>query len=178
MSGEHVYVDESKAKDYLLVAAVLAPGDLAAARRSLRALIMPGQRRLHMKRESSARRSAIIDAITSAGTSAIVYNAGPAGSHELDVRLTCLRALVIDAAAAGHQALFIEQDDSLLGWERQRLIEITRDAGCRDSLSYEHRRAEHDVLLAIPDAIGWSWARGGDWRRRVEHLVGDVRRLR
>jgi hypothetical protein len=45
----HVFVAESKQRNYLLVAAVVMPGDLAGARRALRALVMPGQRRLHMK---------------------------------------------------------------------------------------------------------------------------------
>lgn len=42
-------VDESKQRNYLLVAAVVMPGDLAGARRALHALVMPGQRLLHMK---------------------------------------------------------------------------------------------------------------------------------
>ncbi|GAB94543.1 hypothetical protein BJY21_004390 [Kineosphaera limosa] len=177
MSGGHVYVDESKARDYLLVAAVLAPDDLAKARRLLKALVMPGQRRLHMKRESNARRGAILHAITASGATATVYNAGRASRNEREARQACLQAVVLDAAGAGHRFLFIEQDDSLVGWERQRLIEITRAAGCRDVLQYQHRRAEHDVLLAIPDAIAWSWARGEQWRRRVQPLVASVRQL-
>jgi len=31
-----------------------------------------------------------------------------------------------------------------------------------------------EPLLAIPDAIGWAWARGADWRRRARALVSDV----
>jgi len=64
-----------------------------------------------------------------------------------------------------------EQDDSLLWWDQQRLIEITREVGCRDTLRYEHRRAREELLLAIPDAIAWCWARGETWRRRVEPVV-------
>jgi hypothetical protein len=50
--------------------------------------------------------------------------------------------------------------------DTQHLIEFTRAAGCRDTLRYEHRRASAEQLLAIPDAIAWCWANGGDWRRR------------
>jgi len=35
--------------------------------------------------------------------------------------------------------LVLEQDDTLLSWDNQRLIEFTRAAGCRDTLRYEHR---------------------------------------
>lgn len=174
-SGAHVFVDESKQRDYLLVAAVVMPSDLAEARRSLRSLVMPGQRRLHMKKESDARRRAIIDAITATGAAAIIYNAGRPGRHELDAREVCLRAVVTDVAAAGHRMLIIEQDDSLLWWDRQRLIEITRAVGCRTTLRYEHRRAEQDMLLAVPDAISWCWAKGGQWHDRVRPLVTEVR---
>jgi hypothetical protein len=60
-------------------------------------------------------------------------------------------------------------------WDRQCLIDLTRVAGCRDTLRYEHRRASAEQLLAIPDVIAWCWAKGGDWRRRVERAVIDVR---
>lgn len=174
--GGHVFVDESKQRNYLLVAAVVMPADIAAARRELRALVMPGQRRLHMKKESAARRSAIIEAIASTGTSAKIYSAGRAG-RELVAREACMRAVVADMIAGGQHVLVIEQDDSLLWWDQQRLIEITRETGCRDSLRYEHQRAEHELLLAVPDAIAWCWAKGGLWRERVQALVTDVRHV-
>ena len=68
-----------------------------------------------------------------------------------------------------------EQDDSLLSWDNQHLIEFTRAAGCRATLRYEHRRAPTELALAIPDAIAWCWAKGGDWRRRIEPVVTNVR---
>ena len=147
MSGQ-VFVNESKQRDYLLVAAMVMPGDLAGARRDLRTLVMPGQRRLHMKKESDARRSAIIDVTASTGATATVDDAGGLGRHELGARERCLHALVVDAAAVGHHMLVLEQDDSLLWWDQQRLIEITREVGCRDTLRYGHRRAEHELFLA------------------------------
>jgi hypothetical protein len=63
----------------------------------------------------------------------------------------------------------------LLSWNNQRLIEFTRAAGCRETLRYEHRRAASEMLLAVPDAVAWCWAKGGDWRRRIEPVVTDVR---
>jgi hypothetical protein len=35
-----------------------------------------------------------------------------------------------------------------------------------------------EPLLAIPDAVGWAWARGGDWRRRAQPMIGEVIDLR
>lgn len=58
-----------------------------------------------MKKESDARRSAIVEAIASTGASATIYNAGRPGRHELDAREACLQAVVTDAAPAGHHML-------------------------------------------------------------------------
>lgn len=127
-------MDESEQRNCLLVAAVVMPTNLAPARWNLCALVMPGQRRLHMKKESTARRSAIVDVIASTVPSATIYNAGGPGRHELTAREACLRAVANDASAAGHHMLVVEQDDSLLWWDQQRLIEITREVGCREAL--------------------------------------------
>jgi len=56
----------------------------------------------------------------------------------------------------------------LLGYRR------VREVGCVD-LRYEHRRASSEVLLALPDAVAWCWAKGGDWRRRIAPAVTEVR---
>ncbi len=171
MSGGHVFVDESKHRDYLLVAGVVVPSDLDAVRRTLRGLVMPGQRRLHMAKERDRRRRHIVDAIVAGGVTATVYDAGGGDRDELAAREACLRAVVVDAAVRSSPMLVLEQDDSLLWWDQQRLIEITREVGCRETLRYEHRRAREEMLLAIPDAIAWCWARGGHWRQQVEPVT-------
>jgi hypothetical protein len=173
--SSHVFVDETKHRGYLLVAGVLGPGDLDPVRRLLRDLVLPGQRRLHMKDENDQRRRAIATAISASGVTATIYDAGRRYRNERARRAACLRALVDDAAQHGDAMLVLEQDDTLLSWDDQRLIEYTREAGCRDNLRYEHRRAASELLLAVPDAIAWCWAKGGDWRRRVEPIVSDVR---
>lgn len=94
--------------------------------------------------------------------------------NERERRAACLHALVIDAAQRSDAMLVLEQDDTLLSFDNQRLIEFTRAAGCRDTLRYEHQRAASEPLLAVPDAVAWCWAKGGDWRRRIEPIVTDV----
>jgi len=42
---------------------------------------------------------------------------------------------------------------------------------------YVHRKPSTEPLLAIPDASAWSWAKGGDWRRRIDPLITDVGQL-
>lgn len=60
---------------------------------------------------------------------------------------------------------------------RQRLIELTRAEGRRHNLRYEHRRAKTELLLTVPDAIAWCWARGGHWKRRIEPVITTVKQV-
>jgi hypothetical protein len=173
----HVFVDETKQRGYLLVAGVVVPGGLDPVRRVLRGLVLPGQRRLHMKDENDQRRRSIATAIAVSGVTVTIYGAGRRYRNERERRAACQGSLITDAARRGDAMLVLEQDDTLLGWDNQRLIEFTREAGCRDTLRYEHRRAASELLLAVPDAVAWCWAKGGDWRRRVEPIVTDVREV-
>lgn len=177
MSGGHVFVDETKRRGYLVVAVVIVPQDVDTIRRALRELILPGQRRLHMKDENDRRKRALINAIAGADVTATVYNAGRRYRTERERRAACLRALVEDAAASGHARLIIEQDDSMISFDNQRLIEATRATGCGQTLRYEHRRASSEIALAVPDAIAWCWAKGGDGRRRAQPVVSAVRQV-
>jgi hypothetical protein len=52
----HFFVDETKHRGYLLVASAVPPGDLDPLRKLIRGLILPGQRRLHMKNENDQRK--------------------------------------------------------------------------------------------------------------------------
>ena len=172
--GRSVYVDEAKSGGYLLVAAVVLPQDSTALRATVRGLVLQGQYRIHMKKERDSRKRAIADAICASGIRATIYDAGRDRRYERDARAACLRGLVADAAGTGG-LLILEQDDSLMSWDKQRLIELTREFGCRDTLRYRHERAAAEQLLALPDAIAWCWAKGGEWRKRIEPVVETIR---
>jgi len=58
----------------------------------------------------------------------------------------------------GDTLLVIEQDDSLLDWDRRQIYALAREARL-PLLRYEHRRASAEQLLAIPELDGPS--RGG-----------------
>lgn len=174
LSGTHVFVDESKQRNYLLVASVHRAEDLDDVRKVMRGLVLKGQRRVHMAKESDARRRAIAAAICGAGVQAVVYDAGRRYPDELSARAACLARLVADIAGYGDSVVVFEQDDSLLEWDRRRLYKLAREASA-PRMRYEHRRARGEHLLAIPDAIAWCWARGGDWRRRIGPAIADIR---
>ena len=54
---------------------------------------------------------------------------------------------------------------------------LTRKAGSRSGMTYEVLRAHEEGLLAIADVAAWCWAKGGDWKRRIQPIVCDLRKL-
>lgn len=173
----YIYVDETKQRDYLLVASVHVSTDLAALRGLVRGLLLPGQRYLHMKDEKDGRKRTIARAFVDAGVQATVYRAGATYRNERQRRAACLYALVEDHAAVGGARIVLDEDETMVRFDNQRLIEYTRAAGCRDTLHYEHKRSHSDALLAIPDAIAWCWAKGGQWRTLISPAVTTTREV-
>jgi len=68
----HIYVDETKQREYLLVATTHTSADVDELRKLIRGLILKGQRQVHMKKEGDSRKRAIAAAIVGAGVSATV----------------------------------------------------------------------------------------------------------
>lgn len=172
-----LFVDETKQRGYRLVAVRVVPEALDVTRKSLRGLVLPGQNRLHMKDESDPRKRAIAAAIVSSGVRATVYDAGRRHRNELERRHACLDALMADAAAMAGALIVLEADETLVADDRRTLYRAARAAGCAETVRYEHQRAAAELLLSLPDAVAWCWAKGGDWRRRVDAVVGDVREV-
>jgi len=169
-----IYVDETKRAGYVLVAVVV--DDPAAVRRVVRGLVQPGNRRLHMVDERPRNRPGIVAAVVAAGIEISVYDAGRLYRTEREARSACLAALIEDLAANESDALLvIEQDDSLVSFDNQRLVELVRAATQRGRLRYEHQRAHDEPLLALPDLAAWCWVRSAEWRRRIAPALVAVR---
>lgn len=52
----HVFVDETKTKDYVVAAAALPAAEVTQARKALRGLLLPRQDRVHFAKEKDAYR--------------------------------------------------------------------------------------------------------------------------
>lgn len=175
MSSRHIYVDETKQKDYLLVASVHVADNIDTVRGIIRDLLLPGQRYLHMKDENDGRKRTIAAALVAADIKATVYRAGSQHRTHNQRRAACLDGLIRDHAQGPETLLVIDRDESLVSFDNQRLIEYTRAAGCRETLRYEHRSDKTELLLSVPDAIAWCWAKGGQWRTLIGSVVSEVR---
>jgi hypothetical protein len=155
----HVFVDESKRLGYVIAAVTVT--NPVAARKVVRSLILPGQRRVHMVRERPARKKQIVDALCAMTLTVNIYDAGHHHPNELAARAACLQALLADLKG-NDTHLTIEQDDGLLRYDNQWLIEATRATGQRETLRYEHRQAywRRSVIRCVHySSGGWAlWA--------------------
>ncbi|GAB90929.1 hypothetical protein GORHZ_119_00580 [Gordonia rhizosphera NBRC 16068] len=41
-------------------------------------------------------------------------------------------------------------------------------------LVYEHQRPAAEPMLWVSDAVVWCYAKGGEWRRRVQPVINSV----
>jgi hypothetical protein len=171
VTTRHIYVDETKERGCVLVASTHLGSEVDAVRKDLRRLALRGQHRIHMAKESDSRRKIIVDTLIAAGVSATVYDAGRRYDNDHAARTACLRAVVGDVPPVQLTHLVIEQDDTLVRWDRQQLVALVHAAGCQDSVRYRHERAKSELMLTIPDAIAWCWARGGEWRQRIRGVT-------
>lgn len=169
----HLYVDESKAKGYLVAAAAMLPEDVTAARRALRALLPRRQRRLHMVDEDDALRRKLLATLEELDVQVTLYAAGQEHGTDIRRRRACLGQLVRDAADHGCQRLTLESDRTQDARDRQALIEIVREVGCRD-MTYGHMSPYEEPLLWMPDGVAWAYARGGAWREAAMPVITAV----
>mgnify|MGYP007096629326 FL=1 len=173
MTARHVYVDETKHRDYLMVAAVVLGEDLTSARAVVHDLLKPGQHHLHMKDEADGRKETIAKALAAADLRATVYDAGRRHRTQVRARAACLAALVDGLASTSDVETFIvlDQDETLVQSDRRLLYRAVRAAGHEATMRYEHRRAATEQLLGIPDAFAWCWANGGYWRSHIRPVI-------
>ena len=177
----HVFVDETKAKRYLVAEAIVDESQLRDIRRVIKTLLLPGQRSVHMKAEGKPRRHKIADAIAGLaglGVRTTIYDVGTVAGTDLDRRALAIGVLVGDIAAMQVAARIVfDMDVTLLSFDRQHMIEATRASAARDRIRYVHLPFASEPALAIPDVVAWCWARGGEWRERIRPIVTDVRVL-
>lgn len=176
MSAHH-YVDETKARGYVVVAARCPDETMREVRRAVGRLALPGQRSVHMKHESPRRRRQVADRIArlhASGVSAVVLDAGKGPEPEHVRRDRALRTLVARIADEDAAHLVLDLDTTMVARDRRTLAGATRDL---PRVAYSHLPLSAEPLLTIPDVVAWSWARGGEWRHRIAPLVAEVIRV-
>lgn len=166
--ADRVYVDESKARGYYVVATAAAIGDVQTSDRTLRDLLKPGQRRIHFRNESERRRRQILSRMCALDVRVSVWIVKQRSAKE--ARPLSLGALAEGAARAGAAQLIIERDESLERADRRLIADAIRRAGSSE-MQYRHVAPHEHPLLWVSDAVAWCYSNGGDWIRRVDAIV-------
>lgn len=137
MTQRLAFVDESLRPGRYLLACVVVPfADAGELRRSVNGLLMSGERRLHLQRESKRRRRQILEDIAGLDLDAAVYVAGHRDGRSAEGAVT---------------QLFIERREG--ADHRDRATIIARRART-PLINFEHLDPHADPLLWLPD-----WAR-------------------
>ncbi|MEU2614464.1 hypothetical protein ABZ570_23210 [Micromonospora sp. NPDC007271] len=174
--GPHIFVDETKERGLVLAAVAMDQHRLVAARQAVARLTLPGQRSIHFCKERDDRRRAILAALRGLDIAVVLYDATDYRDHRI-AREVCLRALITDAAKVAAERVVLELDESRRNADVRILNVEMRLAGVAGQMRYDHLRAHEDGLLSLPDALAWSWARGGEWRATIRPMVSEIRRV-
>lgn len=164
--GMRYLVDETKAKGYVVVVVACPDERVRELRATVNALVMPGQRSLHMKAEGLARRKLIADAIGALALDVWVLDSSGGSGKEHERRARALNSLLHRVDGPGAHLIF-DRDASMEPFDRRLLSAMLPHL----RPTYVHHQRHEEPLLALPDVIAWCWARGGVWRRRLGRLT-------
>ena len=175
MIARYAYVDESVRRGrYLLAVVVVEPERAGQLRRQLRHLLLPGQRKLHFKKESPRRRRELLVTLTAMNLDVTVYECqSRLGRDQEDARELCLgRAIHRLQECTAAVSVLIESRDALDRLDAVTIMRVRRE---NPPLSFEHLPPAEDPLLWLPDSFAWPVGAGGDWLRRVQPaLAGGI----
>lgn len=171
----HGFVDESRrGTTYLLACVVISPKSLGGARATLRQLLLPGQRRIHLTDETK-RRAFLLDAYADLEVAAWLYSITAQVREERAARERCLAALVDDLLAMDARRLVLESREGRD--HHDRAVIHSRVQRSNHELAYEHLLPREEPLLWVADGFAWSQGAGGTWRQRVAPRIRHLRDL-
>ncbi|MFJ2840006.1 hypothetical protein ACIO52_31990 [Nocardia sp. NPDC087230] len=167
MAGQlNAFIDESKRPGkYIICAATIATGDVAATRSVLEALRPRGSRRIHMK--SVDKPLPIIDAVAELDAHSHLFVVTKSRS-ERQARNAALGAAVLTLSELQVTRVRIESCDQD---EEDRRIIHEALAG-RAEMDYDHELpSSGNPLLWLPDIHAWAWGRGSHFRKKLTHRM-------
>lgn len=150
------FVDESYSENrYAFGAAILRTVDLDNARERMRALLLPGQRKVHWRDENTKRRDQILTVIASIPSDRLVVVRTSLRQERPERRRRlCMEQLVVELAEREVELAVFE---SRLRRDDQRDRDVLKALRVRlvvtPNLKIEHRLGPAEPLLWIPDAL-------------------------
>ncbi len=174
----HAFLDESQRdRLYLVSVAVVDPARLVELRKQMRALLLPGQRELHISKEREGRRKKIADAVAGMAVEVHVYSRQcPTRSRaSVEARRACLSQLTTDLLARGARRMVLDSRESQDADDRHTIQTVLGGHPSATGLVYEHLNSRSEELLWIADICAWCYGAGGQWRQRISPVIaGEV----
>jgi len=161
-------VDESKAKKFILCVVQIEQEDVPATRVLVKRLRMRGQRRVHLAKESEPRKREILSTFSKARLISNTYVAH--GMNEKYARELCIRQMVADLQQSEQYSIIFDADENHSVNDGKIIRSALQQRGMLSQVEYRHQEPSAEVLLWIPDAIAWAYARGGVWRKHISDL--------
>ena len=171
----HAFVDESKRRGQYSMAAVIVRGDdVSTLRREVRALLLPGQSRIHMTKESGGRQLQLARAVARMDIFAIVVRSAALMESERTARDDCLADLMDRLLALEVNRVRLESCDQ----DAQDRSVIARSISKSSvQFNYDHLRAGQEPLLWLPDVVAWAQGKGGRWGDAIAGIVNSTQNL-
>lgn len=162
------FSDESRrGGTYVLAAVVVETHEVAVARAELRRFLRPNQRRVHMSKESAARRNQFLGIVERLAATAFVVEATIGARSIAEVRDIAIRALTRVLLDAGVATWHIEwMVDAVERRDRQVIAGVVLEDDPASELVYDHRPPHEEPLLWAADAVAWAAS-----RRRVAWAI-------
>lgn len=171
MTEQFAFVDESlRPGRYLLGCVVVEATAAGPMRRNVRKLLLPNERRLHIRKSDRPQRLRILGTIAEWEFDARVYECRhreSIGAEE--ARQLAVERLVHDVQAAGvDTTMFIERREGADDRDRATIIRARQR---QPPLDFHHLRPPDDPLLWLPDCVAWAVGAGGEWSRALGGTV-------
>lgn len=164
-----LFIDESKSKNYLLVCFAAEDKNVIALRKSIKVLLLPGQRSIHFQKESDRVRKRIISTLLGLNVKCLVFRV--AGRIALEARRISIQKMVTFGSQSGYGRFVFELDETSLHEDVKVLNELTYSKQLIGEVSWDHIERHHEPLLWVADAVAWCINRGGDWARMVRPMI-------
>lgn len=165
-------IDESlRRSSYLLCATVVSTAARHRIRQQLRGLLLPNQRRLHAKHESSSRKRALLKSladIEETSCHVVIGHRRRDGAREL-----CLGKLASQLVDVGVCEMLLERVDHGTTKIDERIMAQFMSRQPRE-LEWRHEDPAHEPLLWISDLVASAYGAGGELRAIAVPLIATV----
>ena len=161
MPAVEIFVDESRRGEYVLVAAVVASGDIPRAKKIMRNLKPSNRTRLHMHAEGRVSRAKILAEFLRVQPidKALVFTMPIRGRTERQVRTALLQELTTKAVELGATRILVEscsQDRE----DHSAVVGALVKAGMQDKVRVEVDSPHSNEMLWAADVVAWAYSHG------------------